>query len=804
MTPPALGHGPRALPLLGFVLLLGVLPALGQPPSPPPPKEYEVQLRYQIFAGRNDRLVQFADLTRYLDSIGFQRDPGPEGEAEDPSQTRMTGTIAAANARKLLGDPRVKAVLLAPPGYKTPEEADKPVKVQLQLASGLPADRQSALAEQARGRLARLGFVEAVGYDNRGHTRMVGTIPAGELETLLKDLRWQPSGWLLPEEPVAALPSPLRNVSPVVAIEVIPEPEGVAPARQPPAVPPPPAKGEEFVLKVSPELRDLAAKEGQEQRQRMEVILNFHPGPDDTTWRRDLGEAAPGRIIEGRVGPLVTLLAYPKQALRLAELPMVSAVRLPRPALEQPPVVRGAKELHLQPLRPHDEGRMAALKYPIGGSRIAVVSGDFRGYDKLLGKGLPAGTRYVDLTAERNPSLEPDPFPGDPKALGVGTETARALAPPGADLTLIRIDPAAPHQLEEVARLIAGEALRSESTEHRREQLVRENEDLAAQRALLAEKRKTALENFGQDPKAVKEREDYFKERDALAAREKAHQAREDRYLRLQQGLRSLKGINVVLSTLAWNDGYPVGGSSPLSRHFEDRPFKGALWFQSAGGVRGQSWRGFFHDADGNGVMEFAPAGTPLPAGRWTPELNLLGWQRFGKKPVPDLPAKARLRVSVQWREAHDPEFWRGGEDVYQEPLVDLRLVVLRQRDPSGTRLPADDLEVVARSDGLPQRLDNQPTHATYEHALEFTADPAGRYVVRLEGRAPTGTRPPKQPTLPSSQKSWELWPRLFVDVLDDASRKEGRPIFLDYATDQGGLGMPADARVVIPVAPTP
>ena len=88
----------------------------------------------------------------------------------------------------------------------------------------------------------------------------------------------------------------------------------------------------------------------------------------------------------------------------------------------------------------------------------------------------------------------------------------------------------------------------------------------------------------------------------------------------------------------AWHR-LPTGGLTvqeerALSRYFDDRPFRAALWFQSVGNTRGQSWAGLFRDVDGNGVLEFAAAGPdskdgmsrPLP-GRWTSELNFLSWQ---------------------------------------------------------------------------------------------------------------------------------------------------------------------------------
>src|SRR5262249_682116 len=144
-------------------------------------------------------------------------------EGEDPDQTRMTGTIASADAWKILTAPHVQAILLAPLGYERPAEADRPVKVQLRLKTGLPLDRQRLLADQVRGLLRELGFQEAIGHDNHGQTRLVGTIPAGDLDMLLEDLRWQASGWLAPPVPVADLPSPLRATWPLQVAEITPE-----------------------------------------------------------------------------------------------------------------------------------------------------------------------------------------------------------------------------------------------------------------------------------------------------------------------------------------------------------------------------------------------------------------------------------------------------------------------------------------------------------------------------------------------------------------------------------------------------
>jgi hypothetical protein len=785
-----------------WVLFAVLLPAASRSATgaaraaPPPPKQYDVAIRYRIDAGRTDRLAQFDEMLRYLGAAGFKAEPGQEEDALDPYATRLQGTIASADVRKLLREPHVQALLLKPAGSALPEDPAAPVKVQLELADGFPPDRQRLLADEIRPKLAQLGFQEAVGYDSRGHTRMVGTIPAGELHTLLKDLRWQPSGWLAPAVPVAELPAPLRYVSPIRVTEVTPEPAGVPPAKSIPAAP---ESAGGPLDKVSAGLRALADAA---QPERMEVILSFTPTPEDPDWRRVLTEAAPGLTIEGRLGPVVTVLGPPRLAAALAELSAVSVVRRLRPAWTPLKPIQNLPPDNREALRASGLDRLHARGYRGRGVRVAVIAGDFRGYERLKGKQLPAGLSYVDLTAARNPTLLPDPFAGDANTIGPGTQEALAatLAAPEAELTLLRIDPAAPYQVEEAARLIAGEVFRSDSLDRRRLELEADAERLRLVRDDLLQERKTLFGEFGVTEEVSKRRQEYFRRLEELSRQQKALQERRARFLDLLTARSRLRGIQVVSCSLTWDSGYPVGGGRTLSRYFDDHPHCTALWFQAAGDTNGQAWAGPYRDVDGNAVMEFAPPDTPLRPERWTAELNFLAWRPFGKERTPDLPNGAKLRLSVQWREVHDPEAFQSGGDPYFRPLADLKLVILRQRDPTGTRLPADDLDVVARSVGLPQRLDNEPTSATYEQTVEFTVTPAGRYAVRVEGLKPAGTWPAAVPALPGLQREWELWPRLFVEVLDDPSRSAGRAVFLDYVTDRGTLGIPADARGVTTV----
>src|SRR5439155_11152026 len=109
----------------------------------------------------------------------------------------------------------------------------------------------------------------------------------------------------------------------------------------------------------------------------------------------------------------------------------------------------------------------------------------------------------------------------------------------------------------------------------------------------------------------------WYKQRTAYQER-KEQELRDlkERFRNYVTAVRSLKDISIVASPLVWNDGYPLGGASALSRWIDSGPLapraesargaSGLLWFQAAGNTRGQCWHGMFRDDDGNGAMEFA------------------------------------------------------------------------------------------------------------------------------------------------------------------------------------------------------
>ncbi|MFL5331147.1 MAG: hypothetical protein ACJ8C4_19825 [Gemmataceae bacterium] len=784
----------RCGPWLCICLFAG--PLVGQVVAPPPPKEYDVELRYRIRAPRNERIRQYLDLTRDLDAAGLVREESPREDATDPNAERMRGRLPSAALERVLAEPHVQTVLLTPADWKLPE-GDARVPVRIELTRGLAPVRQRLLAQQTRERLARLGFIEKVGYDHRDATLLVGTMPANMVPLLLGDLRLQPGGWLSPIDSPDALPEPIRSVSPLRVIRVEPQPEGLPLVAD--AIPPVLAATD---VKVSPDLIALLNSDnGAATHTRLDVVLLDAPNTANPQWGARLRSAA-NLTIEGVAGQIVTVVSTAGAARELAALPEVASVRLPVAA--SPPVgtsdgINPGNVLVTTNLsRLHKSGTGRGIK-------LVIIDGDFAGLNRYLNRSLPHQTKFIDLTAERNVTLQPDPLPDDRAGRGTLAALAAALAAPLAEIVLIRVDPAAPYQVISIAHAVAGLPGRSEALRLRHEELLQSDVQLRDARARLNEERRVDSENFDASEEAQKRRVDLQNRLRDQERKESEYEQLIARFTNLEQDLFNLRYASVVANNLNWLDGLPADGTGAVAAFLDGpaqlgtRPAKvgAATWLQSAGDTQGQAWAGPLWDVDGNGVLEFAPPVMPLPVNRWTRELNFLGWQPHEGGPASQIPAGARLRLAVQWTEAQDPlapvdlTRWR-------TPLTNLQPVLLRQRDPSGQKLSSDDMIVLARSATLPQMLARGRGWASFEQVIEFTTDVAGTYAVRLEGKLAVSTTPPEVATIPAALRHGEVYPRVTVSVLDDKSRDAGRPVFADFRTGLGGIGSPGDARAAV------
>lgn len=784
----------RCVAVVAFLSLAGPLAA--QVVAPPPPAEYDAVIRYRIRAARNERIRQFLELTRFLEAAGFQRDATETDDAVDPNAEKFFGKLPSKAVERVLSDSRVRSILLMPAGYQLPTgEARVPVRIQ--LVGGLSLDRQQLLHAQSLERLSALGFIEKVGYDNRRETRIFGTIPAANVPLFISDLRWQPSGWFSPDVNPDSLPEPIRSIDPLRVIEVVPEPEGTAIVNDAttPVVEP-------ALVKLSPDLRALLAHEGTADKPiRLEVVLFDPPARENVAWRawvRSLGAVT----IEGHAGLVVTVLAPAAMAKEFARLPQVATIRLPLSAaigiptggLVNPADALSSTQLNTLHMQ-NGKGQ---------GIRIAIIDSDFSGVQRTLGRSLPYA-QLLDLTAERNPNLVADPIANDRPGRGTLAALAAARAAPNAEMILVRVDAAAPYQVLSAARAAAGEVFRTEAMQVRYAELLLDNERLRQSRAKLNEDRRLIMENFSADEAVQKQRVEVQQRIVAQDKEERDYSNRLARFVALERALLDLHRVSVVACNLNWSEGLPTDGTGPLAMYLDgparlpDRVKKlGPLtWLQSAGDTNGQTWAAPMWDADGNGVLEFAQRDFPLPAGKWTRELNFLGWQPHDGTWSADLPAGAKIRIALQWTEAHD-SIAPIDPQRYREPLTKLQPMILQQRDPTGSKFSSDDLVVAARSVALPMMIGRTDVNATYEHVVEFTTPAAGRYAVRIEGRAAAATSPPDVALVPAARRVGEVYPRLNVSVADEKSQAQGRPVFVDFRTVAGGMGTPNDASAVV------
>lgn len=863
----------RSFRILGLIALFGSLNAplaLAEVKQPKPPDKFNVEFRYRIKADRNERIRQFDVMTKYLGGLGFVENESEDSDLApfDPTQERMSGTIPSKGARSILLQPSIHTVLLTPSDWKAPADDKERVKVLLELSSGFGGERQRLYADQIKQVLGKFGFLEAIAYDHRGYSVLRGTMPWVYVRTLLKDLRTQPGGWFLPITHEDDLPEPFKLMLPIRLIEVQPEKDAPPAVVGQAALPLAPAD-QQYLNKIAGELRRHAT-ENKDAPVRVEILLVYTPSVADDSWKQQIRNVS-GASIDGRLGNVVTaLLPAGDRVNRVAALSGVASVRLPRIASIQVPqapkeepkkedlkektdsgkiilahlpkaerdlfanrlmLQQGATEFPIRrplespirlanaespspfdPLKESKLDQLHARGKRGAGTRVAIFDTDFTGWEKYVGRGLPKSTHHVDLTAERNSEIDPEPIPPN-TGIGHGTHCALAvrLAAPEADIALVRVAADAPYQILAAYRYMLGDMQQPISFVTRREEIDLEAATVRTERLTVNAQYRKAFDNFDDDEEARQARRAAKTAVAEVEKKEKLLTARINRLLKLELDLIALRGCNVILNTLGWNQGMPLDGTSYLSRTIDStmavsrppivkngiRQPRPPIWFQPASDTRGQSYIGVLRDVDGNGLMEWGTPADLLRPERWTAEMNFLAFRPNGGPDSPDLPDKARVRITIQWREPHDN---RVAEDDYREPIVYLGLMLLRQRDPNADKLPADEMELMARSEGSPERLHSDPNFGIYEQSIEMTLPASGRYTLMVPGSKPIGIRPGGSIGVNEQDLQWDLRPRIFIQVLDDATRAKGRIVFGDYQTFLGGVAVPADGHNVIAV----
>jgi len=795
------------LALLALLVLVNTSTLSAQPKSPPRAETLDIAIRYRIRADRNERVQQFQDLMANLERLGFKNQPRtqPDLDILDPSAELFKGTIPSARVLEVLNDPRVQAILFAPTGFTLPEDIAKPIPVRLGLnTAGLTSRERTALHRQALDQLERLGFVNAIGYDHRGFTILRGSIPAGKLARLIKDLRGEPGGWFLADSPMELLPSPFKDVLPVRWVEVLPD------ADTAPLAPPAPTG------KLTPALK-AALAEMLAGPVRVEATLDLPAEAILESIRVKLRSDYPGSTLLG-VSPFILSISFAKPAdvERFANESEVNAIRLPRAATETIEPLSGEGATPTAALSTMHLDRLHALGQKGQGVRVIVIGSDFPGAAGEIGKSLPKSARIVDLTAELSPRVEPLPANAVP-GRGLAAARAAVAAAPDAELVLLRVDRSSFFQLGTVARFLHGNFEYSEAMQARIVEVANVQQDLMRLKGYAFDEYRKAFGDTSDDDKPKQRRaearirlqEIIDLERELALTVQRYSRLQEDmkdlavtRFSRLSQGMKpsSVQSI-VVVNSLVWESGFPLDGLSELSRSIDEhfagealraptfrsatRPFppNAPLWVQPASDIPGSVWGGPYLDVQNDGVMDFAPPSVPLPEeGLWTRELNFLGTRDAAGAATPNLANGAKVRITVQWREAHQPDTY-----LPPDPILPLTLRVVRQLDPTGKTRASDEMEEVARSSGPVVRLLGASTFAVYERSLEFAVPADGRYALRVQAEPLMAHR------LPALRQEIEIHPRIVVEFASP-SADGSRPIFTTFAPTTGGVGIPGDS----------
>lgn len=739
------------------------------------PSKVRVVLHYSIDAERFTRVFAYREMMAQLKAAGFERDFEEDPDPSEPENSKhilLTGLLPSKALPRVGGLTAIRSVLAMPDGTDLAKIGETMVRVEMMLGRGSPRvilDTSPATHKT----LEKLGFKEAGVYDHYLGTRLLGMLPGVNL-LKVGPLLGQP----LSREGTREL------YQPVLVVWADPQAPAVAPVPVPVVVPP-------IMEKVASELRAVLAEDNKFIR--VDIVFD-ESFPNQALAIQRIGEIAPNAVFEALLGPVVTVVGPVPEIRKFVNHPSVNAVR-PGPVATSGPV-RGVKDF--QPVRPE-----LARSGPIGVTKsfregTAIIGEDFRGWETLSkpGPSDKSQVRLIDLTCERNPQILPDRYAGAANEMGSGTLLAQNILAgnPGSPLFLVRVDPSVPAMVLRVAKAINGDdALTDEVMARRLAEIREDRQALQDQRAALEKDWKSNGDDFGEEVGALKKREEYQKALRAMEGREKEHHGRLERFLAHQKGLSDLSSVRLVLCPLVWNEGLPRSGASTLSRWMDDRPFRGALWLQSAGDRPGQSWNGMFRDHDGNGVMEWSM----LPPGKEpfaVENMPLLFQSQGGEKVLDQLPAETLVRVTVQWREPRDPYFNKTDRKASRSPIADLKPKMVRV-EPTKGEIRLADRAILGQASGPPLLIDHTMQSAVFESHIFFVVPQTGRYELRIEGQIPTSIIPAGAAQLPINRQKPEIHPVVWLRTFSP-----GGSVVFSQPGERPMVGVPGDAQNVLSV----
>ena len=791
---------------LALVCLIGSLDAWGQTPAQPVPSSKASTWEFDLLGrfnqeNREQRLEQYRSIQTDVERAGGKLAWTQEEVRQFASERGLSfvhGMVPAGKENDLTLSHMILGAVLWKESTEPPTKG-KSVQVEARLITGGDDKELVRRWRNSRTLMAEQGFQEAYGYDNFHFQRLIGSIPAEKLSPILRSMNKDAAGKNSDFAPVSLL-----IAGPEATYQQLEKPfppEGnlrkIPPDSRSIFSPPAPKTADANKPEVE---ADTAKASGPI---RLEVILNrvvpltVAETVADLPWWPSLGD---GAILEGRIGPLLSVRVSPEQALKIAQQPDVAVVRLPRDAVRLAgpgPATDSAKATTTAiPSKSNVPGARLDYRSPL----VVIIHDDFRGWEKEI----PAA-QMLDFTRERNSFFIPDPFSQPADAKGDGTLLAAKMAQrsPGTRIIMVRIDSRSPAMLGRMLQAMRGGALQDGLLAARSVEISTENARLSNLRASMLDEQESLYQNAEGDTEQVVTRKAEIRE--ALAKIKNDIQAANslDRELQLHRGrLMELATANVVLSGLAWAEGHPLDGSATLTRYLDDALAKKIIWFQATPDLSPMVWSGTAYDTNHNQLLEFAPRVQPSKA--HDAEFLPLVWGKKegatsrGSATNLTLSEPATIRLTLQWRESVRSELVQNYPSLLDEPIRAMRLLVVRKMSGQGSDTVWNP---VALADGAAQKILQDAHSATWEQQLTVALAESGEYALQIEGSPPRNSVPDVMGATPASTFTPVTPMRILARTLQGSQSAYFSFRGLDSFDTPAWLPVPSQARRALAVA---
>jgi len=700
--------------LLTFLLILMVLPfsLMGQD-APVLVAKVNIRVKFRIQVYGVERIRQVDEMLKFLKATGFTTtDENLFEKLQDESVSSFDGTIQLGKENKCINPRWIYSVTTWPVGSEDPYKSEGPVRIEVEFPQYMQNKKQLEFWEDVKNSLSKIGFINAVSYNPELFTRITGNL----------------IGKTLPIIDTKIFPEALRTAG--VSVTPFAFPRVVKVHSDWPLVKPRVLEEikENSLRKMSPAARKKL--EGKEQKlEKWLVILNHQPpGQNEIS---ELFANLNDAIVEGANGALFEILATPISIKNLAALPSVMFVT---PAETQIKTDYTIKQNNLLNIFPNEGATQPArnLRGVGAPASIAIVGTEFLGWEKAFGE-IQTQSELVDLTQIRDFAMDKMPYE---KSLGeVGFHTKRALEIakiyPGTKIVLVRIDPAVPTMLDEVAGfanrdLKSSYALlsRYSETDVAKRFLQGDNQFLQSERAFL-------IDQFGDSPDVVTRREAYKEKKAKWDKENRDLHEKINRILKLREQLMEFKSHKLFIVLENLSSQLPVYQNVALSLFSDESKFKTAAWLMPDSLFERISWRGPFSDSNHNGMMEFRNSKSN---DKWGDERLIIQFEKDGKM-FDKIPQGKKIRVRVRWREGVEWSTATVEGETAPKAKAKLNVLFLLNENPLPGRKLADQFLVVKETGNDPFCIFRNKTFAIFEHLIDLESPIEGQYALAIEGK---------------------------------------------------------------------